>query len=170
MRGIQDSIEFSQLQVGEEESKLGEIQERLDDIKYQAEEKRQLFDVKKAAVETARNTYQQIQRNLFDAEKKVAVADTSIQNLQRAGAQLTDEKQNREAQIQQLERELGEKEALLESKRSDLQQLQQQHERTKEQILETLVASVKPGDVVVFMSNGMFEGLPRRLVGALSAV
>ena len=30
-----------------------------------------------------RSEYQQVQRNQFDAEKKVAVADTSIQNLQR---------------------------------------------------------------------------------------
>jgi chromosome segregation protein len=32
--------------------------------------------------------YQQIQRSQFDAEKKVAVADTSIQNLQRVISQI----------------------------------------------------------------------------------
>ena len=33
---------------------------------------------KRSGVDALRNQYQQIQRNQFDAEKKVAVADTSI--------------------------------------------------------------------------------------------
>ena len=78
-----------------------------------------------------RISLQQIQREQFDAEKKVAVADTSIQNLQRAKAQLTDEKQNREGQLLQLGSELREKEDLLENKCIDLQQLQAHHEKTK---------------------------------------
>ncbi|MFX8731560.1 hypothetical protein ABTM48_20365, partial [Acinetobacter baumannii] len=73
----------------------------------------------------------------FEAEKKVAVADTSIQNLQRAQLQLTDEQSARSAQILQLEYELKEKEQALDTKRIDLQQLQEHHERTKEQIFET---------------------------------
>ncbi|HCT22515.1 MAG TPA: chromosome segregation protein SMC, partial [Chitinophagaceae bacterium] len=100
------------------------------------EDKRRVFDEKRGAVDQLRGNYQLIQRNQFDAEKKVAVADTSIQNLQRAHAQQTEEQHNREAQLQQLSRELEEKEALLETRRIDLQQLQDQHERTKEQILE----------------------------------
>jgi chromosome segregation protein len=51
--------------------------------------------------------------------------------LQRAATQLTDEKQNRDAQLQQLEVELKEKEELLENKRIDLQQLQEHQEKTK---------------------------------------
>jgi len=137
LKGIEDSIEFSQLQVTEEESKLLDVQQRLDAAKIEAEEKRRSFDGKRSAVHVLRTNHQQIQRGQFDAEKKVAVADTSIQNLQRAHAQLTDEKQNREAQVKQLENELQEKEELLENKRSDLQQLQEHHEKTKEQILET---------------------------------
>jgi chromosome segregation protein len=137
LKGITDSIEFSELQVTEEEGKLKDIEEKLALAKEGVEEKRNLFDEKRGAVDGLRMQYQQTQRGQFDAEKKVAVADTSIQNLQRAQAQLTDEKQNREAQIQQLENELKEKEELLENKRIDLQQLQEHHERTKEQILET---------------------------------
>ena len=36
-------------------------------------------------------TQMQLQRNQFDAEKKVAVADTSIHNLQRTIAQIEEE-------------------------------------------------------------------------------
>jgi chromosome segregation protein len=137
LKTIGDSIEYTQLQVGEEENKLIELSDNVTAAKMDVEIKRSQYDERRASVDALRNQFQQIQRSQFDAEKKVAVADTSIQNLQRAAAQLTEEKQNREFQLQQLEVELKEKEELLENKRIDLQQLQEQHERTKEQIFET---------------------------------
>ncbi|HXL56432.1 MAG TPA: AAA family ATPase, partial [Chitinophagaceae bacterium] len=109
----------------------------LDAVKKEAEEKRNFFEEKRTTVDRLGSSYQKIQWLHFEAEKKVAVADTSIQNLQRAQIQLSEERENREGQIHQLENELKEKKILLENKRTDLQQLQEHHERTKEQILET---------------------------------
>ncbi|HRF26775.1 MAG TPA: chromosome segregation protein SMC, partial [Ferruginibacter sp.] len=80
---------------------------------------------------------QAIQRNQFDAEKKVAVADTSIQNLQRAIIQLQEEQSQRQAQLQQLDADKQAKETELETRKNDLAQLQEEHEFTKEQILQT---------------------------------
>jgi chromosome segregation protein len=137
LKTIGDSIEYTQMQVGEEEAKLSELQDRVETAKLDIEDKRRLFDERRSGVDALRNQYQQIQRNQFDAEKKVAVADTSIQNLQRAQAQLSEEKQSREAQLEQLQKELVEKEESLEARRVDLQQLQEQHERTRENIFET---------------------------------
>ena len=137
LKGIDDSIQFSQKQIIDEDRQLKDMQSQLDTAKYGVEDKRRIFDEKRAAVDGLRNQFQQIQRSQFDAEKKVAVADTSIQNLQRAQAQLTDEKQNREYQITQLHVELKAKETLLENKHIDLQQLQELQELTKGQILET---------------------------------
>ena len=137
VKTIGDSIEYTQLQVTDEENKLIELSDRVTATKMDVEAKRSLYDEKRAAVDVLRTQFQQIQRNQFDAEKKVAISDTSIQNLQRAATQLTDEKQNRDAQLQQLEIELKEKEELLENKRIDLQQLQEHQEKTKEQIFHT---------------------------------
>jgi len=99
--------------------------------------RRQVFDDKRAAVDELRKKYQQIQRLQFDAEKKVAVADASIQNLQRALVQLQDERQQRESHLKQLEEQRLDKEQELEDKRVELQQLQEQHEATKQRILQT---------------------------------
>ena len=137
LKTIGDSIQYTQLHVGEEELRLQELQERVESTKFDIEDKRKIFDDKRTGVDQLRGKLQQIQRSQFDAEKKVAVADTTIQNLQRNTAQLTDEKQNREYQLQQLQVELQEKEEALEIKRNDLQQLQEQHENTKAQIFET---------------------------------
>jgi chromosome segregation protein len=137
VKTIGDSIEYTQLQVTDEENKLIELSNRVTATKMDVEAKRSLYDEKRAAVDVLRTQFQQIQRNQFDAEKKVAISDTSIQNLQRAATQLTDEKQNRDAQLQQLEVELKEKEELLENKRVDLLQLQEHQEKTKEQIFHT---------------------------------
>jgi chromosome segregation protein len=137
LKTIGDSIQFTQIQVGEEETRLLELHEKVEAAKQDVEDKRRVFDEKRTGVDALRNRYQQIQRSQFDAEKKVAVADTSILNLQRAQAQLTEEQQNRETQLQQLHIELQEKESTLEAKRIDLQQLQAHQEKTKEQIFET---------------------------------
>ncbi|MCE3282908.1 MAG: chromosome partition protein smc [Chitinophagaceae bacterium] len=137
LKTIGDSIEYTQMQVGEEDAKLAELADKVESVKMEVEDKRRNYDEKRGGVDTLRAQYQQIQRSQFDAEKKVAVADTSIQNLQRAQVQLTEEQQNREYQLRQLETELKDKEEALDTKRIDLQQLQEQHERTKEQILET---------------------------------
>jgi len=135
--GIENSITFNKKQVEEEQLNYQTLTAQLEDKRKFVDEKRLVFDEKRSATDVLRNQYQQIQRNQFDAEKKVAVADTSIQNLQRAQLQLNEEKNNRDAQLFQLENELSEKEELLETKRIDLQQLQEHHEKTKEQILET---------------------------------
>lgn len=137
LKGIQDSIEFTQLQIEEENIKLLELQNNLDKSKLLVEEKRNIFDVKRNELDVARATQQQTQRNQFEAEKKVAIADTSIQNLQRAQLQLQDEKQNRNLQLEQVQKDLKVNEELLASKKTDLQQLQEHHEKTKDQILET---------------------------------
>ncbi|HAK10646.1 MAG TPA: chromosome segregation protein SMC, partial [Chitinophagaceae bacterium] len=78
LKGIEDSIVFSQQQITDEESKLQELQSQLDTVKMEVEDKRRVFDEKRGAVDQLRGYYQLIQRNQFDAEKKVAVADTSI--------------------------------------------------------------------------------------------
>jgi len=137
LKTIGDSIEYSQMQVGEEEANLAVLQDRVTEAKVEVETKRQVFDEKRSGVDAVRNQYQQYQRNQFDAEKKVAVADTSIQNLQRMQLQLSDERTNRLQQLTQLQAESTEKEEALEMKRVDLVQLQEQHEKTKEQIFET---------------------------------
>lgn len=137
LKNLGDSIQYTQIQVGEEEVRLAELQSAVETGKEDLESKRRGFDDKRAGVDASRNRYQQIQRNQFDAEKKVAVADTSIQNLQRVQLQLTEEKQNREQQLQQVSAELEEKEYTLEAKRVELRDLQEHQQKTKEHIFET---------------------------------
>jgi chromosome segregation protein len=63
-----------------------------------------VLDEKRKRCNELRNSFQQIQRKQFDAEKKVAIADTSIQNLQRAIHQIEEEASHEEEQIHQLKR------------------------------------------------------------------
>ncbi len=136
-KGLEESIEFTGLQINDEAAKLEELEEKLESLKEAVEDKRRIFDEKRSSIDALRRDNQAIQRNQFDAEKKVAVADTSIQNLQRSIIQIEEEKAARQAQVKQLQAEKQEKEAELEERKTDLQQLQDQHEFTKEQILAT---------------------------------
>jgi chromosome segregation protein len=81
--GIEESISFTEQQIGEEEKALSSLTGQLEEFRSQVDAKRNVLDEKRAAVNNLRSEYQQIQRSQFDAEKKVAIADTSIQNLQR---------------------------------------------------------------------------------------
>jgi chromosome segregation protein len=78
-----------------------------------------------------------LQRSHFEAEKNVAVADTSIFNLQRTIAQLEEEQRGREINLETLQKNKKEKEEELYEKRTILDELKKHQEHTKEQILET---------------------------------
>ena len=137
LSGLDESIQFTSKQISEDELQLAEFENRLAELKNAVEEKRKIFDDKRSHIDELRKENQAIQRNQFEAEKKVAVADTSIQNLQRTITQIQEEKTQRQAQLQQLEPERKNKGEELEQKRTSLNQLQQHHEFTKEQILQT---------------------------------
>ncbi|AXY78287.1 chromosome segregation protein SMC [Paraflavitalea soli] len=136
LKGIEEGIEFTQLQVGEEAGKLESLQQQLEDLKEATEERRKVFDEKRSHVDSLRSENLNMQRNQFEAEKKVAIADNSIRNLEQSIARLEEEQEVRTSQLKQLEEEHITKEEELESRQRDLRQLQEQHERTKEQILE----------------------------------
>ncbi len=137
LKGIEESIQFTQLQITEEDQKLNDLASQLDGLRSAVEEKRRLFDERRSGIDDLRKENQAIQRNQFEAEKNVAVGETTVQNLQRTIFQLKEEQTNRKQQLQQLEVEKQQKEYELNSFREELLQLQQEHEFTKDQILQT---------------------------------
>lgn len=137
LSGLDESIRFTGSQINEDEGKIAAAEKSLQELQQAVEEKRRIFDEQRSQIDAMRRDNQSIQRNQFEAEKKVAVADTSILNLQRTIAQIEEEKKQRQEQLQVLYSEKNNREAELEQKRTDLQQLQEHHEFTKEQILAT---------------------------------
>src|SRR5688572_17595626 len=137
LKGIEESIAFTLQQVGEEEKVLIGLNTQLNQLRQDVDARRLIMDEKRVALDVLRSGYQQVQRSQFDAEKKVAVADTSIQNLQRAIQQIEEEKLQRDYQRKQLADELYLREKELNIKRTDLEQLQKHQDYTREQILQT---------------------------------
>jgi chromosome segregation protein len=135
--GLVESIAFTQLQVQEETGKLETFETQLQDLKIAVDEKRLEFDQQRQAVDALRSENLQVQRSQFEAEKNVAVADTSIINLQRTIDQVEEESAARNSQLKQLEEEKTHREHELETRQTDLVQLQDYHERTREQIFQT---------------------------------
>ena len=137
LTGINDSIRFTEQQIVDETSKLSEFTNLFEQSKKDVELKRALFDQKRSSVDELRRQNQNIQRTQFEAEKKVAVADTSIHNLQRTIQQVTEERHQRQEQLKLVESDKQKRESELELKQQSLTQLQQQNDFTKEQILQT---------------------------------
>jgi chromosome segregation protein len=136
-QGIEESIAFTQQQVEEEIASLEQLNQQLEGLRHEVDAKRNILDEKRRILDNLRNEQQQIQRSQFDAEKKVAVADTSVQNMQRVIAQTEEERKLREQQRHHLDQDRILKEKELGIKKVDLEQLQQHQENTKEQILLT---------------------------------
>jgi chromosome segregation protein len=137
LKGIEESIGFSQTQIAEESTSHELLLQQLEEIKIGVAAKKEVLDEKRRSLELLRNEYQQVQRNQFEAEKKVAVGDTSVLNMQRMISQIEDERKNRDFDRHQLDQERILKEKELSIKKVDLEQLQKHQENTKDQILQT---------------------------------
>jgi chromosome segregation protein len=137
LKTIGDSIEYTKLQVVDEEKIFQDFKTRVEQSQLELTNKRTDFDDQRSVLDNLRQQYQQIQRNQFDAEKKVAVADTSIQNIQRSQLQLEEEQGQRVTQIETITAQLAEKEAALASNKAHLAELHLQHDQAKAGIFET---------------------------------
>lgn len=137
VKGIEESIAFTGTQIEEEETTLSGLKTQLEQLGEEVSSKRTLLEEKRNDLNELRSAHQQIQRSQFDAEKKVAVADTSVQNIQRVITQTEEERKQREDQKQHIEQDLQLKEKELGIKKVDLEQLQHHQENTREQILQT---------------------------------
>lgn len=137
LQGLTTSIEFTEKQVEEEGEVFETMADELETLRDMVEEKKERFQQKKQSLETLRNDQQRWQRQQFEAEKKVAVADTSVLNLQRSMQQLQEEKANRLQQIAQLETEKEAVQQTLTSGKTELEEMVRFQEETKGKILAT---------------------------------
>jgi chromosome segregation protein len=124
LKGLEENIGFTRLQAAEEENKLSGLQEQLEALKITVDQARGSFDQKRLSIEVFRAEHEQIQLSQFEAEKKMAVGDTSIQNLEENIRQMEQEGATRKGRIKDLEEERFSKESELSNKKSSLGQLQ----------------------------------------------
>ncbi|MNS31178.1 Chromosome partition protein Smc [compost metagenome] len=134
---LRESIDFTTQQLDEEQESLEDLKEQLENLRDTVDDKRHTFDEKKKVLETHRSTFQQNQRRQFDAEKVVAVADTSIANLQRSLQQLLEDKTQRQSQLQAIHTEKKMLEDQLADQQDALQELIAKQEETKEKIFQS---------------------------------
>ncbi len=137
INNLQESITFAEQQIGEENEMLLNLHDELESLRKIADEKRTAFDDKKVLLDSLRSKYQQKQREQFDAEKKVAIADTSVLNLQRSMHQIQEEKQQRVEQIGQLKVQKDDTDRQLQGKKQELQSLLTRQDEVKGKILES---------------------------------
>lgn len=137
LKQLNESIAFAEKQIVTEGESIEELKDSLETFRETLDDKRENFDQKKQTLEHQRNNLQQFQRKQFDAEKKVAVADTSVMNLQRSMQQVQDEKAQRTAQIEQLSREKQDTEEQAQAKQDELQSLITRQEEIKNKILQS---------------------------------
>ncbi len=136
-QNLEEMIAFTEEQISEATGELEKMRGELETLRVTVDDSRKAFDEKKTVLERMRADFLQRQRGQFDAEKRVAIADTSIMNLQRSIQQVQEEKAQRGTQISQLANELRDTEDKLQDKQDELQDLVEKHEEVKAKILES---------------------------------
>lgn len=166
IRNIQRSIEESNTQtenlnkatrdaeqkLSTEEDTLNKFKLKLDELRKDLDEKRQVYDNQKSEVDKLRNVHQQLQIHQFDAEKKVAVAENNINNLQRSITQQEEENKNRKAEIEKQETLKNELSATVEIKKGTADELVKRQEEATEKLL-TSQAQLEQLRVNLFEEN-----------------
>lgn len=99
-------IEESEVNIEKFFDEVSLLEEKIEDLKIILEEKKEKFDTKKSELEVNRNNLLNIQREKFEVEKNVAIADTSLANLNRSFQQIIDDKKRRLIQSEQHQEEL----------------------------------------------------------------
>ncbi|HTN36589.1 MAG TPA: chromosome segregation protein SMC [Arachidicoccus sp.] len=134
---LEESIEFTKEQLEDTEAARADLQDKVLDAKDSIEDKRVVFEEKRQKAESLRTGHLAVQRNQFDAEKKVAVADTSIQNMTRSQVQISEEMLHRKEQIGALTDQLQAQQTTLAEQAALLKTMQEQHEAAKAAIFST---------------------------------
>src|SRR5206468_3295813 len=84
LKSLEEAIAFAGKSIERETEALEDLREHLETLRTTVDEKREAFDEKKKLLDAMRAGIQTVQHKRFDAEKKVAVADTSVMNIQRS--------------------------------------------------------------------------------------
>jgi len=135
--GLEESIRFSETQIAEEEVKLASIQDELNALQLQFEDSRRAFDEKRSMVDELRMKNQQLQRSQFEAEKNVAIKDTSMMSIEKSIHLIKEEQAHRSSQLADLTHQKSQNADDLNGAKNHLGSLQTQHEEVKQQILDT---------------------------------
>ena len=136
LQRLSQGMETAGQQIGEEEKKEEGLRVLFQEKKTAAEQKRTARDERRQAVDAARQENAARQRSQFEAEKKVAVAEASCQNLQRSISQIREERNARDTQLHTLEQEQQVKEEQAQTKKAALQHMQEEQEEIKRSIAQ----------------------------------
>jgi chromosome segregation protein len=137
MQQLAEAIASGKSLAQQEADTLKSLQEGIEALTGELEEKRQRYLEKKQLLEQARSEQQQWQRRQFEAEKNAAIAQTSTQNLTQSIAQFEEDNRSRQSQLEQLGQEKeGLDEALIDRKQ-ELEDLIRHQEEMREKILAT---------------------------------
>jgi chromosome segregation protein len=135
--GLEESIQFTDIQIGEEENKLNLLQADIQQLKLSVDENRKSFDAKRVLVDELRRKNQSLQRSQFEAEKNVAIIDTSLVNIERSISHIREEQAQRQQQLTELGTQRDQHAVELDAEKQRLEGLQQKQEEVKAQILST---------------------------------
>ena len=137
LQSLEENISFADKSIAREIESMEEMRGLLEDLRGTVDAKRGAFDEKKKLLDAMRAALQTVQHRRFDAEKKVAVADTALTNIQRSMQHVQEEQQSRAGQVSSLGMEKMATEEKLAVSGQQMSVLVERQEEVKGKILES---------------------------------
>jgi len=137
LKSLEESVATAEKSIATETETVAAAREELEGLRADADARRAAFETHKRALEALRREQQQEQHKRYEAEKRAAVADTSVMNLQRALQQLEDEKTHRAQQVDTIAADRAKAEETLGQKQASLEELTRRQEEVKAKILSS---------------------------------
>lgn len=135
LKELQEALEKKEAETEIEEEKLEGFKEKLEEFQDLKEEAKVVYEEKKESKEIKRKEQQEYQQHRFDMEKKIAVTESSIHNLQQSIARLEDENNQKQEEIEGQGEEKEQLEEYLANKEEELELQVAHQENTKKSIL-----------------------------------
>ncbi|HET8573117.1 MAG TPA: chromosome segregation protein SMC [Edaphocola sp.] len=136
LQQLNELTAISTKQLSEAEEEQAVLRDDAEDLHEALEDEKQLFDGQKQLLEQKRLELQELQVKHFDAEKKSAVADNTLNNLKRDCLRLELERNKRDVSLAQLEGEKASLAGQVQQKESEIKACKEQQEAMQQQALQ----------------------------------
>ena len=137
MAQLETGITHTKTQLTTEEEILQSLRTQVENLRQAVDENRKHYDEKKQILEARRTEYSSRQRSQYDAEKKIAIAETTISNLSRSLQQTEQEGTGRAAKLEAIAAERTQTETTLTEKQQELETHLHRQQELKAQVLQS---------------------------------
>ncbi len=137
IENLKKSLEENKINTTRHTEGLDDFKEKIDAVRKQLDQKREIYDERKKEVDAKQAEHQQLQVQGFDAEKMMAISESEISNYTRSIEQLSNDRKQKNEQINRAKQQLEIAEKELQDEQRNLEELLKKRELAATNLLNS---------------------------------